>query len=542
MSTGDDNDSGVAEHLSAMSLCNSDDEPEPTKQRTKKDILHGTFHPGPFTKQTDFRAHCKKKAVYRRSLSFPIDYDALETLCNIKPQHQCRKKANIEKGESQKIKLKDIAERLETNPNNEKLLKRFYITANQLIIYRGKSTVCLLCVCGKKSDYTMGKKSDFPASHIFPLALLRAYREIHCGRNVANFIWETSDSKTIGVTELSYDLFCQTCEKKACSEESFLKGAYLQIMSYSADESRCLSIDMEMSLKLRHVLALLMFRGVLMGVNLVEEMGKGSEHFDNFLKLFLELRNYCLDKWDKSLQNFHLFLLPNFHFNPLNIELAYILDFQLHNPQFTSVLTSSQGTPYLYMKFDCFHCVLPFDDDATFSGSCFNHVSGKFKLPKRTEAIDLFPEELLQHNISQTERLLNQFVYDEIPPNIHCIITLHKCQTHAQAPKKQSYPHQLESSETEEVCIGRSYFSEEELFKKAHDHSPLRKHVMEYKRLLETTQDEIANLQEKNKRLQEENEALREENEKLRKSNTTETENILEDRAEVVPVQPSDSQ
>lgn len=347
------NDSGLAEHLSEIAADVCDDPEVPTKRpTTKKPATKEMFHPGPFTEPTDYGTHCQSKREYKHCISFPLDQSMIYDPRNHQKQSSYRKPV---KCETQKKKLKDIAKQFADNPGDEYLLRRFYITANQLFIYKNETTVCLLCIREKKS---VKEKDPYPKSHIFPSSLLKAYGEIHCKNGAdRNFILQESSGKTIGVKQLCWPLFCQECEKKP--KEGFLRDVYLQIMGYSCDESYRLVITKDMSLDLRHVLAILMFSGVLMGINIVDEMCKGNEHFVKFLNIFFKLRKYCQDGKNSMAEDIHLFLLPNFHFNPVNPELTHILDFRLHNPQFTSVLTSSQGIPYLYMKFDCFHCVLP---------------------------------------------------------------------------------------------------------------------------------------------------------------------------------------
>ena len=261
--------------------------------------------------------------------------------------------------------------------------------------------------------------------------------------------------------------------------------------------------------------------------------------------MLLQLRTYCLDiNKTKIAEEIHLFLVPNYHINPMNIEPTYILDFELRNPQFTSILTSSNGIPYFYMKFDCFHCVLPlsFEKDIKFThDSCFNNRSlSSYELPGRSRAISIFPDELLQYNISQIGHRLSQIVYLGIPSNIHCIIT-QGFKSQIQAPKRKlKYP----SQPKQPVWYIKDYSQEENetVYKdsivKAHEFSPLRKHITELTWLC------TAQLRNENTQLREENVKLREENAELRKQLETfqppvTTEDVT--GTEITPVQPSDS-
>ena len=262
MAMSKDSDSAFAEHLSDMSLGDEVEKPavKSTCPRTK------SFNFGPFTKPTNYGALHRRKHLHSRSISFPIDYSTTETVKpidystieTVKPVRLHKPRyIETEPCKSQKIKLKKLAEDFTNKPNDE-LLKRFYITANQLLVHHETTKVCLLC---------LNKKETYPNSHIFPAALLKEYRKIHCKDDKSNMIWEIPSNKIKGIKELSYPLFCPKCETEACTEERFLKDVYIQIMGVGADEKHTLVIEKEESLNLRHILAILMFRGVLIGRN-----------------------------------------------------------------------------------------------------------------------------------------------------------------------------------------------------------------------------------------------------------------------------------
>ena len=79
-----------------------------------------------------------------------------------------------------------------------------------------------------------------------------------------------------------------------------------------------------------------------MGVNFWEELMRIP--YQNFFEVLSQLRDYCLEsnieeyKQQSFANKIHLFLLPNAKFNPKNQQPTYILDFQLRNPQFTTVI------------------------------------------------------------------------------------------------------------------------------------------------------------------------------------------------------------
>lgn len=272
----------------------------------------------------------------------------------------------------------------------------FYIQANQLILFGRECDACLLCTCHISEE---GR----PKSHIFPQALLKVYTKIHC-HNDPQFIYNLSDGEVLGAHGLSFPLFCKTCEKNASVEEELLKKVYLQVQSLDFEEQ--LSFENEKLIhQLKHILAILMFRGILLGINFLSDIPK--HHSDMFYKTFFELRDYCFETvcevyMEKEIsKRIHLSLLPNASFKKYNNDPSYILDWQLRNPEFTS-LVEVKGELYLYTKFDCFHCTLSIDPDdipALKDGCCFCF----YYYPNETN--DSFPELLLNINLSRIETL-----------------------------------------------------------------------------------------------------------------------------------------
>lgn len=282
-------------------------------------------------------------------------------------------------------------------------LKKFYIMANQLLIFGEKISQCLLCGRHKYRE---------PKSHVFPKALLKAYGEIH-GSIGNHFIWDMSkkvSAKPMAPSKLSFPLLCEDCETTGSKEEDFLVNKYLEIMQSGMELT--IEIAKEEYYKLKHILAVVLFRGAMLTINILEDLLIPG-YLDNFLKKFLELRKLCLEEDCTKYEGFpviselKLFLLPNAHFNPDNIEPTFLLDYQLRNPQYTSIVTS-EGTPFMYMKFDCFHCALPFNGDVkdlTDVKDADTSGTSPITFAPNT-AINSFPKPLLHYGILKAESLL----------------------------------------------------------------------------------------------------------------------------------------
>lgn len=350
------------------------------------------------------------------------------------------------------------------DPSADENLKKFYIQANQLLIFGREIDVCSLC--------TRRKLKDKPRSHIFPEALLKLYATIHC-RSETEFIYDQSDGQKKGAHSLSFPLFCDKCEVNASKEEHLLKTVYWQVQGSESS----LEIEEKDVHILKHVLAILMFRGTLLGVNFFQEML--HDYCATFYNTFIELRDYCCEndcevyKHKKISERIHLSLLPNSPFNKNNIDPSYILDLQLRNPEFTTVIATKSGV-FLYTKFDCFHCTLPItpsDIDCLTKSSCFSYSDKGFYLfPTQTDGIQLFPQLLLNFNLSRMETLAYQlFIFNNSAfMTCKCVIQLLKMKKWEPFLFKSKQPIQ----ESESVKITTQQLDESEMIKKASEKSP----------------------------------------------------------------------
>ena len=240
-------------------------------------------------------------------------------------------------------------------------IQQFYLLANQLYRAGGDCDACLLCGRGKREE-----SCGVPESHIFPRCLLKAYRDIHCDGQ-GECIFDPSTNQVMGPDKLTLNLFCSTCEAMASPKEKKLRDLYLTILACND----C-TIEINNAEWLRHILATIMFRGMLFGINFLKE-------FQNDMIVLMEglssLRNYILGGVNPDV--FSLYLLPNGPFNPNNTDPLYIYDLVLRTPCFTTLIRCEKRT-FLYTKFDCFHCVLPLDKQT--NSHSLNEVDSCFYL------------------------------------------------------------------------------------------------------------------------------------------------------------------
>ena len=504
--------------------------------------LDSTIFTGGLKEDIDFHEPLLNKQCYldyHRSLSYPIansTYIQKAVTINQKPKQRSksfdiRNKKEREVKEDvlhkQVQKLEEYMSLLESSVWSKETgftkmscltqeQKMYYFLENQLLLFYEKSTVCPLC-----TRYCEEKKK----SHIFPNSLWREYSNIHC-KGDEDFIYDFSPGEKKRSRGLTYPLLCGICETKASREEDLLKHVYVNIMGL--DQDKQLHIKADFADILKHILAILLFRGIMVWINFWEESLK--DYYNKFLENFIDLRNYCTadinDPRTKEMQvskKIHLFLLRNGHFNPNNIDPTYILDLQLRIPQYTTIV-NSEGKVFLYTKFDCFHCILPITDNchSLMENSCFANYTKEdgIVLPTAYEAIQLFPQTLLDFNLSKTSELLGDVLKIRFPRPFQCLI---QSQLLRRMPVYYSkYPVQAGS---EQIELQRDH---ENLLEKARNASPLVNRT--YKPIIEKLSKDLKAAEEKSKadndkfqskkkecnKLKNENKKLVRENEKLK--------------------------
>ena len=214
---------------------------------------------------------------YRRNSSHPQEVDVI------------RSRAILESSQPPQKPLVSIIEPADMETLRDRVCdqyeilskSQFYLAANLCFLFGLDISPCALCIRGKE-------RPDAPKSHILPECLLKSYGKIHCPQEF-DFIYDPATHSKKKPRTLVHPLFCHDCETKASLEERFLRDVYLQIMTTAADKHP--AVEVSQSHRLRHILAILLFRGILMAVNMWNEW-LSHEKFFNF---FMDLQDYCLE-------------------------------------------------------------------------------------------------------------------------------------------------------------------------------------------------------------------------------------------------------
>ena len=399
----------------------------------------------------------------------------------------------------------------------------FFLIANQGYRINGECNICLLCGIEKKYRRNNKDEGD-PGSHIFPQSLLEVYREIHC-EGAGNFIWNVALSDKFGAGKLTVKLLCQKCESSTSHAERKLRDLYVCILSHLNKRIEVPNEGEWLSL----VFANIMFRGLVINVNLMNEIHNGQ--FGSIESL-LTLKQYCMAPESVKPPPLYLSVLPSGPFRPELRDTTYIFDLQLRNPEFATVIDNS----FLYTKFDCFHCTLPFGDHSlnfdnvldsqtvpsiSFqlqspsavdkSLDCFHYtlpfgdhsldfdnVLNSKTIPSEEERKSLFPEVLLRRNLKEALQLA-EYIISQSPNSKldhHCKVFIERepgiCPQYSESMDwhidgvQESYP--------EVTYSFKEYYDKEELkalVKEAAETSPLKAVVGKDK-----LQRKIAELQE----------------------------------------------
>ncbi len=546
--------------------------------RMRKTQTCPDFMPRGLTNKVEFEQMIKtlKKQAPLRSYSYPMSYSVIQnaatkqssdlilpsqsaTLLDPEDPYLIKLKSRV-KGLLENVKGWNKENGFQTSIESETLIQ-FYLLINQLYRAGGECDLCLLC--GKL-------KTGKIDSHVFPRCLLEAFSKIHCDGE-SNCVFDPSTGKCMGANSLTLPLFCSSCEMDACDNECRLKNLYITIM---AKGDKQIKITDDQVQWLKKILAILMFRGCLTGINFLVE-----QNFFKLIKWLIALRKFIRSGEDDISKRLALYLIPNNPFNPNNADPSYILDFVLRCPSFTS-LVRSKGRTFFYTQFDCFHCVLPFDDveqkfacDASMTHvtNCFftHSPSNVFYLPSSEAMKRNFPSLLLQVNCWRTlemeiillrnqhigkccrivtPRFPNRSSYNPVLPNI-------------------TWPSELSNDEVHNFDDQLDKATQKEYIRIAHDSSPFvsnqikeirdlingKAAVIEQKRNLQSQYDKLKNkYKKKNQETQQlekhiseltkENEWLKQRVSGLEKnSETTSNDYTNQPTLAVVPQQSSDS-
>jgi len=273
----------------------------------------------------------------------------------------------------------------------------FLLIVNLLYRVGGKCDICPLC--GIKKKYRQNKEGEQdPDSHIIPGSCLVVYRDVQEGEG--NFICNLSLLKVHGAKKLTFKLLCHKCESFASHAEQKLRDLYLIILSRPNER---IEVPNE-SEWLTFIFGTIMFRGLLVTGN-VDLMNEIRNRRFGSIRALLDLREYCREPQIVKPPPLYLSILPCGPFHPKLRDLTRIVDIQLRNPEFVSLIDDDlEGA--LYIKFDSFHCSLPFDDHSM--GSINLSDKGKKIIPSEAERKRLFPELLLKRNFNEIPQLLKE--------------------------------------------------------------------------------------------------------------------------------------
>ena len=375
---------------------------------TFKSNLHGLFKKLPGASDIDSNLILKFKETYDYMLAnFGRTYET----CKKGREEACREKLQslMESFMLQLTSMQLWSEENGFQTDSSRVF--FFLVANQLYRAGGKCDICPLCGIRKKYRRNNKDEGD-PDSHIFPKSLLNIFSKVHC-EGAGNFIWDMALSDKYGAGKLAVKLLCQKCELSASHAEEKLQDLYLYILSHPNERIKVPNEEEWLSF----VFANIMFRGLVINVNLMNEICRGQ--FGS-VEALLDLRRYCMKPVRENLPPLYLSVLPNGPFNPELGGATYMFDLQLRNPEFTSIVDMEEGT-FLYTKFDCFHCMLPLVDRSLSFGTVLD--SGKKTIPSEGERCCQFPKVLLRRNLDKAAELFTYIISQSQPDlrlDYHC--------------------------------------------------------------------------------------------------------------------------
>ncbi len=304
--------------------------------------------------------------------------------------------------ESYRIVLLDILDKnYKLHPGENKNLNRrdythLLLILNQLYIHTtlGKSEdskekiPCAFCYSKRPIN-----------SHIWSLALLKAFRKIHGDDTSDQFLLfldrDAADAdqhvKNIGQNNIAIHMLCKDCDQGtwASGMENKLSQLYPFVSAYPHNK---LKFDNSQNW-LQRILAVIMARGILMKCNLLRET-------QSSFKMFLNLIKFAKSSFDFPVPEIYVFLLPNsIYFDDLEIFPSF--ERQLRYPTFPSICDlheiGEEGTFY-YMQFDCMHVVYPIDKSSTEYFQDYQKNCSPNHFPPTVVRKEAFPPALLAIN------------------------------------------------------------------------------------------------------------------------------------------------
>ena len=202
------------------------------------------------------------------------------------------------------------------------------------------------------------EKKEICNSHIIPDCIFKVFQEVHNYASVRTQTVYDSDSRKVMYTKsLTQKILCETCEQNSSPSEKKLKELYTHILAFKHKKKRFYYKDDDEWLW--YILANIMFRGLLVNVNLTKELFRNED----FEIAFFDLWMYCKQP-DSSKRpdrpNLRLFLYPDrIRFKEECVGLVYPFELLIRMPHYTELIGSKETGSFSYTKFDFFHVVLP---------------------------------------------------------------------------------------------------------------------------------------------------------------------------------------
>ena len=190
-------------------------------------------------------------------------------------------------------------------------------------------------------------------SHVIPECILHNYWMMHSSYEQTDYIFDFSRNERLAAGSLTYQLLCGNCEDHYSVSENYLLSLYIYIAGKPDVNFVFPHKTGEDTSWLRYILANIVFRGILVNVDLYDECFKEQEVISKIYSLW----EFCAGK-SSSPPNLKVFLLPNKPFNEQVNDFMYPFEMLIRMPRCTELVKQSEGT-FFYTKFDCFHIVFP---------------------------------------------------------------------------------------------------------------------------------------------------------------------------------------
>ena len=240
-------------------------------------------------------------------------------------------------------------------------LLHFFVGANKLYRSGEKCPVCPICLKLKKESGGQQK------SHVIPKGILHYYWKMHSTSEKTDYILDFSRDERLAAGSLTYQLLCGDCETYYSTTEQHLLNVYVYLAANPNIDIIITHKDMYATSWLKHILANILFRGVLTNIDLDERFWQES-----IIDEVYSLWKFCT-RASSTLPNLKVFLLPNKPFCSNLGDFMYPFEILIRMPRCTELIQQKDEGMFLYTKFDCFHVVLPLCETSRAYFETFNN-------------------------------------------------------------------------------------------------------------------------------------------------------------------------